>query len=314
MVYVKYIAKKLLQIIVIAFLVSILVFFLLRLNPTSPLAVILGGKPSTPETQEMYTEQFHLDEPLLQQYFIWLKNSVHGDFGIDYVQKQAILPQIMTRIPVTIGLVLFSMIVGTILALVFGMISALKRGTWIDSAVSVLMLFLASAPSFVLAMLVILVLSVKFPGYSFIGSFNSFGEFLSRISIPGLIMSLGVTASLGRVTRSSMIAQFQAPYMLTARAKGLGATTQTFKHAFHNAVIPVLTVTGYMAAASVGSTVLIEQIFSLPGIGGMLVTAIQSNNYPVVQVLVLIMLICYLIMSFLVDILYVIVDPRMEIK
>ena len=314
MVYVRYIFKKLIQIVIITFIVSILVFFLLRLNPASPLSVILGGKQSTPETQEMYTKQFHLDEPLLQQYFIWLKGAVHGDFGIDYVQKQPILPQIIVRIPVTIGLVAFSMIVGIIGAMILGMVSALKRGTWVDSALSTLMLFLASMPSFVLCILVILFLSIYFPGYSFVGTYTNFKEFISRISVPGFIMSLGVMASLGRVTRSSMITQFQAPYMLTAQAKGLSLGTMTFKHAFHNAIIPVLTVTGYMAAASIGGTVLIEQIFSLPGIGGMLVTAVQGNNYPVVQVLVLVMLIVYLVMSFIVDILYVIVDPRIELK
>ena len=108
MAYVKYILKKLIQIVVITFLVSLLVFFSLRLNPTSPLTVIIGNKQSTPELQQQYTEQFDLDEPLLKQYIIWLKGIAHGDLGIDYVQKQPILNQIIDRIPITIGLVLFS--------------------------------------------------------------------------------------------------------------------------------------------------------------------------------------------------------------
>lgn len=314
MAYVRYIVKKLVQIVIITFLVSILVFFLLRLNPSSPLSVILGGKQSTPETQKMYIRQFHLDEPLLKQYLIWLQGAVRGDFGIDYIQKQPILPQILIRLPVTIGLVLFSTILGTIGALLMGTISALKRGTWVDSALSTAMLFLASIPSFILCLLVILYLSINVPGYSFIGTYSNFKEYLSRISVPGIIMSLGMMASLGRVTRSSMITQFQAPYMLTAKAKGLSYSSQTFRHAFHNAVIPVLTMLGYMTATSIGGTVLVEQIFSLPGIGGMLVTAVQSNNYPVVQVLVLVMLLVFLVISFLVDVLYVIVDPRIDLK
>ena len=304
MAYVKYILKKLIQIVVITFLVSLLVFFSLRLNPTSPLTVIIGNKQSTPELQQQYTEQFDLDEPLLKQYIIWLKGIAHGDLGIDYVQKQPILNQIIDRIPITIGLVLFSTILGTVIAILIGVLAAMKRGTWIDSALSTLMLVISS----------ILFLSKYVPGYSFIGTYSNTAEFISRISVPGIIMAIGLVATLGRVTRSSMISQLQAPYMITAKAKGLGKFNKTFKHAFHNAVIPVLTVAGYMFAGAIGSTVLIEQIFSLPGIGGMLVTGIQQNNYPIVQVLVLVMLVSYLIMSFVVDILYAVVDPRVEMK
>ncbi len=209
---------------------------------------------------------------------------------------------------------LFSTILGTVIAILIGVLAAMKRGTWIDSALSTLMLVISSIPTFVLSILAILFLLKYVPGYSFIGTYSNTAEFISRISVPGIIMAVGLVATLGRVTRSSMISQLQAPYMITAKAKGLGKFNKTFKHAFHNAVIPVLTVAGYMFAGAIGSTVLIEQIFSLPGIGGMLVTGIQQNNYPIVQVLVLVMLVSYLIMSFVVDILYAVVDPRVEMK
>ncbi len=314
MAYFKYIFKKIFQLVMITFIVSFLVFFALRLNNSNPLTVIIGNKQSTPELQQQYTEQFHLDEPLLKQYIIWLKAIISGDLGVDYVQKQPILNQIVDRIPITIGLVLFSSILGMLIAIILGVISAMKRGTWVDSALSTLMLFFSSIPTFVLSILTILFLSRFVPGYSFIGTYSNFSEFISRISVPSVIMAIGLVATLGRVTRSSMIAQLQAPYMTTANAKGIGNFEKTFKHAFHNAVIPVLTVAGYMFAGAIGSTVLIEQIFSLPGIGGMLVTGIQQNNFPVVQVLVLVMLLSYLIMSFIVDILYAVVDPRVDIK
>lgn len=314
MAYFKYIVKKLLQMVLITFIVSFFVFFALRLNDSNPLTVIIGNKQSTPELQQQYTEMFHLDEPLLRQYIIWLKAILSGDLGIDYVQKQPILNQITDRIPITIGLVLFSTILGMLIAIVLGVISAMKRGTWIDSTLSTLMLFFSSVPPFVMSILAILFLSRFVPGYSFIGTYSNFSEFISRISVPSVIMAVGLVATLGRVTRSSMISQLQAPYMITAKAKGISDFDKTFKHAFHNAVIPVLTVAGYMFAGSIGSTVLIEQIFSLPGIGGMLVTGIQQNNFPVVQVLVLVMLLSYLIMSFVVDILYAVVDPRVDIK
>lgn len=157
--------------------------FSLRLNPTSPLTVIIGNKQSTPELQQQYTEQFDLDEPLLKQYIIWLKGIAHGDLGIDYVQKQPILNQIIDRIPITIGLVLFSTILGTVIAILIGVLAAMKRGTWIDSALSTLMLVISSIPTFVLSILAILFLSKYVPGYSFIGTYSNTAEFISRISV-----------------------------------------------------------------------------------------------------------------------------------
>ena len=265
MAYVKYILKKLIQIVVITFLVSLLVFFSLRLNPTSPLTVIIGNKQSTPELQQQYTEQFDLDEPLLKQYIIWLKGIAHGDLGIDYVQKQPILNQIIDRIPITIGLVLFSTILGTVIAILIGVLAAMKRGTWIDSALSTLMLVISSIPTFVLSILAILFLSKYVPGYSFIGTYSNTAEFISRISVPGIIMAVGLVATLGRVTRSSMISQLQAPYMITAKAKGLGKFNKTFKHAFHNAVIPVLTVAGYMFAGGLISWIGLMPLINMFG-------------------------------------------------
>lgn len=313
MAVVKYILKKLATIVVTALIVSILVFFALRLNEAKPLSVIIGNKQSTPELQQQYTEMFSLDKPLIQQYGIWLSGLLHGDLGIDYVQKQSISDQIANRIPVTIGLVLISTVIGMALAIVLGVLSAVKQGTALDSILSILMLVLSSIPSFVICILVIIFLATFFPGYSFIGSYSNFREYLSRLSVPSLIMATGYLATLGRVTRSSMITQLQAPYIQTVEAKGMGFYVKTYKHAFKNAIIPVLTVAGYMLASAIGSTVLVEQLFSLPGLGGMLVTAIQQNNYPVVQVLVLIILVVYLVMSFVVDVLYAVVDPRVDL-
>lgn len=311
---VKYILKKLVTIIVICFIVSIFVFFALRLNEATPISVIIGNKQSTEELRNQYMKQFYLDKPLVQQYWIWLSSVLRGDLGVDYIQKQSISMQIATRLPVTIGLVLMSSVIGTILAVIIGVLAAVKEGTAVDSVLSIFMLFFASIPSFVICILTVIFLATFVPNYSFIGSYSNFGEYMSRISVPAVIMSLSMLSFLGRVTRSSMISQLQAPYILTVEAKGLGYYTRTYKHAFKNAVIPVLTIAGYMFASSVGSSVLVEQIFSLPGIGSMLINGVQQNNYPVVQILVMIILIIYLVMSFVVDVLYAVVDPRVEIS
>ena len=313
MKYFRYVLKKLLGMIPIILIVSAVVFFLLRMSGVDPVTVMIGEKQATDELRESLRTQFNLDKPLLTQYWIWLKGVLTGDLGVDYINKQSIQELIVSRLPVTVGLVIMSSLFGMTFAIILGVIAALNRNKPADHILSVLMLFLTSVPNFVVSILVIVFCSKFIPGYSFVGAYSNFGEFLQRIFVPSLVMSLGVVAMLGRITRSSMISQLQAPHIITARAKGMDNFNVTFKHAFHNAVIPVITIAGLQFAGSVGGTVLIEQIFSLPGVGGLLILGIQQNNYPVVQILVLFMLVIYLVMSFVVDMLYAIIDPRVKL-
>lgn len=312
--YVKYIGKRIIAMIPILLIVSFAIFFLLRLSSTDEAAVIIGERQATDELKARVTQEYGLDKPELIRYFDWLKGVVVGDFGKDYDSGQDIGELISSRIPVTLGLVLISSALGLTFAIILGVISALHRNKPLDTGISLVMLFFCSVPSFLVSVLVLLILTKLIPGYSFIGTYNNFGEFLQRISVPAVIMALNQLALLGRVTRSSMVSQLQAPYIVTANAKGLTDKDITYKHAFHNAVIPVLTVAGMSFANAIGGTVLIEQIFSLPGIGGLLVSAVQGGNYPVVQILVMFMLIVYLIMSLIVDVLYVVVDPRVKLQ
>jgi peptide/nickel transport system permease protein len=312
MKYVKFTVLRLLTMIPIMLVVSIIVFFLLRMSGSDPVTILLGTKQSTPEVVAALREQYHLNDPLLLQYFRWIQGILRGDLGTDYVYRQSISALILTRIPVTLGLVIISSATGIFAAIILGVVSALNRNGPIDKGLSVLMLTLSSSPSFVVSILVLIVLSKS--GISFVGALHSIHDYFSRIIIPSLVMSLHMVAMLGRITRTSMITQMQSPYITTAIAKGISDNAVTFKHAFHNAVIPVLTIAGLMTASSVGGTVLIEQIFSLPGIGGLLVEGIQMGNYPIVQILVLFMLSVYLFMSFVVDLMYNIVDPRVAKK
>ncbi|MDO4944893.1 MAG: ABC transporter permease [Ruminococcus sp.] len=310
----KFIIKRLISMIVIMLAVSFLVFVLLRMSDTDPLTVVIGNNQSTPELRQALAEEYHLNEPVHIQYLRWLKGVLVGDFGKDYVDGQDIKGLIMSRLPITFGLVIMSSLIGIAVAVLLGVTAALRKGKPSDAALSGIMLVLSGAPSFLVSILVLLFMTKYVPGYSFIGTYTNFGEFLQRITIPSIIMSLLFVAMLGRITRSNMINQLQSPYITTAIAKGLKKSSVTYKHAFHNAVIPVITVAGYMIAGAIGSSVIVEQVFSLPGIGGLLITAIQQNNFPVVQILVLFMLGVYLVMSFIVDILYTVLDPRVDLK
>ncbi|MBQ9589571.1 MAG: ABC transporter permease [Butyrivibrio sp.] len=311
--YVVYVLKRLLAMIPILLIVSFGIFFLLRISGSSEMATIIGDKPATDELKERIINEYGLDDPLFLRYVNWLKGVVSGDFGRDYSSGQAVSELIVTRVPVTLGLVGISFVLGTVMAILLGVIASLHRNKPVDTVISLVMLFFSSVPAFLICVVVLILVAKFVPGYSFVGTYTNTREFFQRIMLPAFIMSLGHLALLGRVTRSSMTSQLQSPYIITALAKGIEPKEVTFKHAFHNAVIPVLTVAGNSLAGAIGSTVLIEQIFSLPGIGGLLISGVQTNNYPVVQILVMLMLIIYLLVSLLVDVLYVIVDPRVSL-
>lgn len=311
--YIIYLVKRLLAMIPILLIVSCAIFFLLRLSGSSEMATIIGEKQASEELKARITEEYGLDDPLFLRYINWLKGVLTGDLGKEYTSGQDVGELIVTRIPVTLGLVGISFVIGTLLAVLLGVIASLHRNKPIDTVISLIMLFFSSVPGFLICVVTLIIVAKFVPGYSFVGTYSNIGEYFQRIMLPAVIMSLGHLALLGRVTRSSMTSQLQSPYIITANAKGIDSKAVTYKHAFHNAVIPVLTVAGNSLAGAIGSTVLIEQIFSLPGIGGLLVSGVQTNNYPVVQILVMFMLLSYLLVSLLVDFLYVIVDPRVSL-
>lgn len=309
-----FVLKRFCSMIFILAVASVLIFFLLRLFGSDSLSVMIGSARATDELKQTLTERYSLDEPLFTQYLIWIKGVLSGDFGIDYIDGQDIRQLIAARLPITLGLVIMSSIISFIIAIIMGVTAALNRNEAVDTGLSAVMLIITGMPSFLVSIVALIVITYWFPEVNFIGTYSNFGEYMQRITIPSCIMSLMPMAMLGRITRSSMIKQLQSPYIDTAKAKGIGERSVTYKHAFHNAVIPVITAGGYMVASSVGSTVIVEQVFSIPGIGGLLVTAIQQSNFPVIQILVLFMLTVYMVMSFMIDVLYTILDPRVELK
>lgn len=314
MEYLKYAIKRILAMIPIVIVVSLVVFFLLRLSGSDSASIIMGDKPATEEARAAIIEEYHLDDPLIMQYVYWAGDVLKGDFGVSYVNGQEVKDLIASRVPITVGLMVLHSIIGVTLAIVVGVIAAMHRNTWVDSAISVIMLVIRSIPTFIISIVVLVWLVGHVDGYDLAGSFDSFGEYLQKIAAPSIIMGVSMICMLGRITRSSMIAQLQSPYILTAKAKGIPEKDIVYKHAFHNAVLPVLTVAGLQFAGSIGGSVLIEQIFSLPGMGALLTEGIQKFNYPVVQIVVLIMLLSYLVMSLVVDLLYAVVDPRVKLK
>ena len=299
--------------IVLFAIVSIFIFMVLRLVGIKPISVLGGERGITDAAAAELEKQFALDKPMLEQYGIWIKGLFTGDLGVDYVDKQDVSNLIKPRIPVTIGLVFFSMLIAVVVAIPLGIISAVKKNTPVDSAISIISLVLAAIPGFLVSILIVAFCAKFVPGYSFVGSYSGLGEYLQRLLLPSVALAFMPIAFMTRISRSNMIEQLKSNYIMTAKAKGLSTRTIVVKHAFHNAVLPVLTVGTMMVGSMISGAVLVESVFSLQGIGSLLVTAIKQYNYPVSQTLLMVLLGIFLIISCIVDILYVVIDPRVTV-
>ena len=312
MFYLKYALKKLLTTILLLLLASLAIFFLMRANSIDEVTVVGSGtaKKMTEETRIHLIETYHLDDPLIVRYGMWLKSAVTGDFGNDYSTNVPVTQVVASRLPITAGLVLMSILITVVLAIPIGILSALRSGTPLDTGLSVLTLLLTSIPNFLLGILFIVIAAKYFPNYQFVGTYDSFGQYLSRIWVPSLGLAGCMLAGVARITRSSMIEQLKSGYITAVEAKGMGAFNRVFTHAFHNACLPVMTVVSLMVGTMISGTVLMENVFSLPGLGSCLVEAVNTYNYPVVQYITLLLLAAFLLISFLVDMLYMLVDPR----
>lgn len=311
---VLYILKRFLVMVFTLFVVSFLLFMVLRLTGQDPVNVIAGEKQNITEAaREAIREQYHLNEPMIVQYGVWLKGALTGDFGVDYVQKVPVTDLISGRLAVTVGMVVVSMAISIIIAIPLGIISALRKNSAVDHVISFLMLVITSVPGFLVAMLMLLFLSRTIPGYQTVGTYTNTAEFIARIIPPSLCLALGNVALIGRVTRNAMVEQLNSDYVITCKAKGLSMRRIVLAHTLKNSIIPVFTISAMLVGTMIGASVLVEQIFSLPGLGGLLSTAVLRSNYPVIMALTLIILVIFQLVNLVADILYTIIDPRIKL-
>lgn len=310
----RYTVKRLLQLIPILIVVSVIIFFMIRLSQVDPVAVILGGKQTTPDVVANVRAKFGLDKPVVVQYFLWIKGMFQGNFGESYKFQQSVPSLMSDRLPVTMGLVFLGSLIALIVAIPLGIFSAIRKNTWMDRSLSIVSLILVSCPVFMTSVIIILILTNAFPDVAFTGDYDGFGEFLQRLIFPSIAMAFSMIALVSRITRSSMIKQLQSGYILTAKAKGLPGNMVVFKHAFKNAMIPVITVTSVQVGAMIVGAVLVENVFSLPGIGSLLIDSIKASDYPVVQDITLLLVVVFLVINLIVDVVYALVDPRIRLK
>ncbi|CAN5626113.1 ABC transporter permease [soil metagenome] len=311
---VAYVTRRLLAFIPTLFVVAVVVSLMIYLVPGNP-AVMMLGVEATPQAIAQLEAQLGLHDPLHERVIRWMGRALQGDFGRSYLLDQTVVEAILTRLPVTVNLTLAALIVAIVVGVGAGTLAAVKQNTWIDWSVMLVALIGLSIPNFWLGLNLIFLMAVTWRWFP-TGGYVSWGEdptrFLLHLTLPAITLGLSHAALLARMTRASMLDVLRVDYVRTARAKGLTERVVVFKHAFRNALIPIITVMGISMGVMIGGAVVIETVFGLPGVGRLIINAVQRRDYPIVQGGILFVTVSYLVINLLVDLIYVWINPQIR--
>ena len=295
-------------------LISIFVFGMQKLLPGDPV-LAMAGEERDPEVLAYLREKYRLNDPVIVQYFNWIGNALRGDLGISLRTNQPVTELIGEKLPVTIQLAVMALIIAMVIGIPAGVMSAYKKGTWIDWVANTVALSGLSVPNFWLGIMMILLVSVKL-GWLPASGYQPLSEdplqSIKTMLMPAFVLGTGIAATLMRHTRSAMLGVLKSDYVRTARAKGLAERVVLVKHALRNALVPIVTVTTLLFGELLAGAVLTEQIFTIPGFGKLVVDAVFNRDYAVVQGIVLCTGIAFIAMNILADATYRILNPRMN--
>lgn len=294
---------------------SFLIFMLTRLIPGDP-AVLMLGRGANPQAVAILRDELGLNRPAVLQYFSWLGDVVRGDLGTSTRLDLPVSELVLERYPRTLSFVLFGSVVSLVFAFTSGLIAARKRNGWVDFIVTTVSLFGISIPTFWLGVLLVLFFSVRLqwlPASGYVGPTENFGEYLKHLVMPGTALGLSVGSLMSRVVRSSLVDALNEGYVAVARAKGLSERAVMTRYALRNALVPIITIFGIQLGYMLGGSVIIEQVFTYPGIGQLIVDAIFRRDYPLVQAAVLAYAITFLFVNLFTDLAYAAADPRIRL-
>ena len=299
------------------FLATIILFILMRVMPGDAAYIKAGGLESTPELVQKVRESLSLDDPVPVQYVDWLGDLARGDLGISLVAGESVWTLIKQRAPVTISLTIGAIGVAVLIALPLGIVSALRSGGIIDKVVSFLAALTIATPSFFLGLILVLVFALKnpwLPATGYVSFFESPFEWARHIVLPSIALGLLLAAELTRHLRGSLRDVLRRDYVRTAYSGGVPTRMIVVKHALPNAAIPVVTVLGLQLVALVGGTVIIEQVFGLPGLGNLMIKAVFDRDYPIIQSITVLTLLLAIIVSLVVDLTYSWLNPKVRFE
>jgi len=293
--------------IIVVFLVSVIIFSIMHVAPGDPVEILLGQHDVTPERMEAIRDKWGLNKPLVIQYGIWVSNALRGDFGTSVAYGVPVSGLILQRIPNTVVLNLFAIVLTVTIAIPVGVISAIKQYSIIDYVGSTAAVLGMSMPNFWVAVMLLIVFSLWLKWLPTFG-ISSWRSFI----LPSISIALMNAAVVSRFTRSKFLEEVHKDYVNTARSKGVSERTVIYKHVFRNAASSIVTLVGYRIAYILSGTIVVEIVFAWPGLGRLLINAIFSRDYSVVQGITFISAIIIVIGNFLTDISYGIIDPRIR--
>jgi peptide/nickel transport system permease protein len=310
-----YILRRILQLLPVLLIASALVWAMIYAVPGDPVAVLLGEN-ATPEQVAAAHQRLGLDQPVLLQYLAWLQSALTGDLGVSIHSREPVLHLIAQRLPASFQLAFAATIVALVLGVPVALVSALAPGSWIDRTLSGWSALALGVPTFWLGILLILLFAVELHWLPSASGYVPFWQsplgMLRNIALPALTLGLYVSGIFARFLRASLVGELHSDYVRTARAKGLPERVVIGRHVLGNALLPFVTIIGLMMANFIGGAVVTEAVFTYPGIGRLLIQAISTRDYPLIQGCILVILVIYIAINVIVDVLYAYIDPRIE--
>ncbi len=328
--------KRTLRLIPVLLGISLIVFLMISLTPGDPVEIMLGDQIVTPEVEQALREDMGLNLPMHERYLKFVSNACQGNFGRSFFHRRPVMEVIMERLPATIELTLCSMAMAVLISIPLGVLAAVKKGTIYDKTSVVTAMTGVSMPGFWFGIILIILFAIQLQwlpvsgrstfalrvpsvtGMLLIdtllaGRMDSFIDAVRHLILPTITLGMAMGATLMQVTRASMMEVLKQDYILFAEAKGIKQRRVTFLHALKNALIPTVTVAAIQTGQLLGGNMIIETIFGWPGVGSLVVRAIFSRDYPLVQAAVLIYVIIYVLMNFIADLLYTVLNPKVRI-
>jgi len=315
-----YITRRLIQAVFVIILVTLLVFFAMRLLPGDPILMYVSSDEMTQSTDAEIAalrHEFGLDRPMVMQYLIWIKNVFHGDLGMSIIQRTSVSSEIARRMPITLHLGLVSLVLIIIVGIPLGSIAAIRRSTWMDTVATFFANLGVTVPVFWLGILLIYFIGLKLgllPIFGYTSPFKDFWLNLKQIIMPVFCLSIFGTAAIARQSRSSLLEVIHQDYIRTAWAKGLKEVVIIKRHALKNSLIPVFTLLGVTLRHLFGGSVIVETLFNIPGLGRFAVTGLLTQDYAVVEGVVLVTATVVIFVNLLVDLSYGWLDPKIRLS
>jgi peptide/nickel transport system permease protein len=305
--------KRIASLLVVMLAASFLVFSLMELAPGSPLTFLLGNRSASPEQIARVKAQYHLDDPFLVRYWTWLTDVLHGDLGRSVAYKQDVLDLLGPRVLTTVGLVVFAGVLIAIAGVGLGLLAGTRPGP-VDGVITFVTTSFLATPVFVSGVALIWVFSSQLAWLPLYGAGSGFGDRFVHLVLPAVTLSLASAAYLARITRAAVSDELRSEHVETARSRGLGSGYVLRHHVLRNSMIPITTVLGLTIATLIAGAVVVENVFALDGLGSLLVEAILRSDFVVVQAVILALVATFVVVNTVVDVVYVLVDPRISLS